>query len=123
MSSEKAEKYYVPTKEENQFVFDRFSIPYMTFITFALCWFMVSIKELSFLVKIAGYGVWTIISFCVFIVYVFFNSMFIHGVDNWSHNVSNIEIFTMNMGGLAGTGAMAFAVHINSASAAKCNKI
>jgi len=74
-------------------------------------------------VKIAGYGVWTIISFCVFIVCVFFYSLFYKGAAHFGSAVSDMTLFSWDMGGLAGTAAMAFAVHINSASALKCNKI
>ncbi|KRX10480.1 hypothetical protein PPERSA_08782 [Pseudocohnilembus persalinus] len=112
--------YFVPPTDKNQFVFDRFSIPYMTLISFAICFGLVSLKNLSFLIVIAGYGVWTIISFVVFILIVFFDQLFSN--KNFAHDVSDITLFSWDIGKLAGTGAMAFAVHINTASGVKCNK-
>lgn len=55
---------------------------YMTFATFALCWILVSIENLTFLIKIAGYGVWTIISYFAFIVFIFFYAIFRHTDPN-----------------------------------------
>lgn len=91
----------------------------MTVIVFFMCWGMVSLKDLSLLIVIAGYGVWTIISFVVFILVLFFYSI---SLEEFGHNLTLFE-WNLNLGKLAGTGAMAFAVHINSASAVKCNRV
>lgn len=52
------------------------NIPYMTLVSFFLCFFLISIENIGLLVKIAGYGVLTIISFVVFIIYIFFYGIF-----------------------------------------------
>lgn len=92
----------------------------MTLISFVICYGLVSLKNLSFLIVIAGYGVWTIISFVAFIVVFFFYELI--GNHDFFHNVSDITLFSWDIGKLAGTAAMAFAVHINTASGVKCNK-
>lgn len=82
----------------------------MTIFTFFLCLALVSIEEITFLVKIASYGVSTIISFCIFIVSIFFYSMFYKGFDHFTSGIKDITLFSADVGELAGTAAMAFAV-------------
>jgi len=48
--------------------------------------------------------------------------MFYKGTHYFAERVDNIALFSWDIGKLAGTAAMAFAVQINSAAATKCNK-
>lgn len=109
----------------------------MTIVNFFLCFVLVNIKNLGILIKIAGYGVLTIISYTIFILYVFiyysidydttlfnsyadvYKSLTLFAIKdvgvmiiNYKFIIAfiyfkNYQIFKKS---LAGTGAMAFAV-------------
>jgi hypothetical protein len=49
-------------------------------------------------------GVWSVITYFIFVAYVFF--------DNIKHiHLSEIKLFSWNIGNLAGTAALAFTIH------------
>lgn len=101
-SSDDPEKYFEPISDhDNQFQFGKFNTFYMTFVTFGLCWILISLDNLTLLIKIAGYGVWTIISYCVFIVAVFFYSAFRptpEGKESFGELVSKMTLFSFDVG-------------------------
>jgi hypothetical protein len=81
------------------------------------------IKDFVLLVKIASYGILSIISYCIFIIYVFATNM--SSSDGYREYAKEhpITLFSWDIGSLAGVAALAFTVHVNSASVIRCNRV
>jgi hypothetical protein len=68
------------------------------------------------LVKIAGYGVFSIIGYYIFIQYAFFSN-----IGNFKF-ADDLALFTWDFGDLAGTASLAYTIHLNTTAVIKCNK-
>jgi len=71
------------------------------------------------LVKIASYGFLSIVGYMLFIFYLFFSNIF---TKRFKENSSDITWFSTDIGTLAGTAALAFTMHVNSAPVLKTGK-
>lgn len=67
------------------------------------------------MVKIAGYGVFSIIGYYIFIQYAFFSNIPKFNLS------SSMSLFTWNFGSLAGTASLAYTIHLNTTAVIKCN--
>jgi len=73
-------------------------------------------KNLSFVIKLASFGVGSVFIYFAFLLYQFFKSV-INGVD-----YGQITWVSGNFGELAGTSAVAFTIHTVVATIIKSNK-
>lgn len=80
---------------------------------------MLFMKNLNLLVKIAEIGVYAIYSYMIFIVYCFIDNL---STGTVSSGDQKIEMFTLNIGNLGGTAALAFTIHTSYGNMIKCNK-
>jgi hypothetical protein len=74
-------------------------------------------KNLSFVIKLASFGVGSVFIYFAFLIYQFFRSI-INGVD-----FTQIIWVSSNIGELAGTSAVAFTIHTVVATIIKSNKL
>ena len=77
---------------------------------------MTFIKNLSFLIKLASYGVFSVFVYFGFLIYEFITAL-ANGIDS-----SKIIWINSDIGGLAGTSAVAFTVHTVIATIMKSNQ-
>ena len=74
------------------------------------------IKNLSFVIKLASYGVISIVIYFGFILYEFWDSVSL-GID-----IDQVTWVSTDIGKLAGTSALAFTIHTVVATVIKSNK-
>jgi sodium-coupled neutral amino acid transporter 9 len=67
------------------------------------------------MVKFAELGVYAIYSYVLFIFYTFFSN-----IENM--RFSEMNFFSINIGNLSGTAALAYTIHSTVAPMVKCNK-
>ena len=70
-------------------------------------------------IKISSYGSLTVIFFTIFIFYTFFDNI---STPEFKAAIKKQNMFSWDIGTLAGTAALAYAVHVNSATTLKSNK-
>ena len=80
---------------------------------------MVFMKDFVLLVKLAGFGILSIVGFSCFILYLFFTAV---SKPNFIESHKGMPLFTWDLGKLAGTAALAFTNHVNSGPVIKCNE-
>ena len=102
--------------KETEFTFTKFSMQYSTIISMMICVSLLLVKNQVLLVKIAGYGVFSIVGYYIFIQYAFFSN-----ISNFGY-ASSLELFTWDFGDLAGTASLAYTIHLNTTAVIKCNK-
>lgn len=75
---------------------------------FLLC----SMKELTFIIKLAKYGISAVVTYFVFIFYIFFVNITSENFSKkWHDPDTGMQLFTKNFGELAGALALAFFGH------------
>lgn len=80
-------------------------------------WFLVSLKNLNFVVKIAAYGAITIVIYFIFVIYQFINAAATNTID-----MSQVALFSLDIGNLAGTCSLALTIHTVVVSFLQPNK-
>jgi len=79
--------------------------------------FLISIKNLNFVVRIAAYGAITIIIYFIFVIYQFIAAYVDDKID-----MDKVELFSFDIGNLAGTCSMALTIHTVVVSFLQPNK-
>ena len=103
--------------EKDEFSFSQFSIQYLTLIMIIPFFFLVSLKDLNFVVKIAAYGAVTIVIYFVFVIY-----QFVYAASTDSIDMSKVQLVSLDIGNLAGTCSMALTIHTMVVSFLQPNK-
>lgn len=71
-----------------------------------------SMKELSFVIKLAQYGIIAVTTFLIFIFYIFFANITSQDFSKkWNDPDAGMKLFSKNFGEFAGTVALAFFGH------------
>jgi amino acid permease len=109
-------KNYIADKKVDHFVFDRFSKQYLSLIMYLPILAATFIKNLSFVIKLASFGIISCFIYSLFLIYQF-SATAVHGID-----FSQINWVNTNIGELAGTSAIAFTVHTVVTTIVKSNK-
>jgi sodium-coupled neutral amino acid transporter 9 len=78
------------------------------------------IRNIGILIKLAEFGVVAIISYGLFVLYIFFQNLFDGTI---SSHVGEMTYFTMNLSEPAGQFALAFMVHNTIGALMKTNKV
>jgi len=82
---------------------------------------MLFMKDFTVLTKLAGVGVIAVYSYLIFIFYAFFSNTD-NMVAGGREGYQSMKYFSLDIGNLAGTIALAFTIHTNFGPMLKCNK-
>ena len=101
-----------------EIVFDKFSIQWTGIILFVVCIFLFNLKNLKSVLSINDKGVYMIITFCVFLIYIGMSCLLKYeikfvttGIPGEENKGLNIVLFTTNLQNLVGVFALAFFNH------------
>ena len=95
---------WIADKSVETFVFDRFSVQYLSILMYFPILRMTFIRDYSVLIKLTSLGVIAVVVYITFILWEF-------GVGLPSIKMSDIPFFGPSVGNLAGTCAIAFTIH------------
>lgn len=109
--------------------FSVFSMQYVGLIMFAICMILFSIKDLRHILRVNDKGVYMILTFCVFIIYLAFDVCFREGVSFVTTGIPGenpkelkLILFTDNLETLIGIFALAYMIHNSIAGIMKNNR-
>jgi sodium-coupled neutral amino acid transporter 9 len=111
---------YASSKTTKAIVFDQFSVQYLSLILFIPLAIPLFIRNISKLIKLAEFGVVAIVSFGVFVLYIFLRNVLDGTVSKY---IGDMVYFTTNISEPAGQFALAFMVHNTIGALMKPNKI
>ena len=100
---------------KDEFSFSKMSEQWLAVISFLPLLAFLLIKNLNLVIKLAAFGTYSVVIYLVFIVYVFFDN--VKAID-----MSQIKLFSWDVGNLAGTSALAFTIHTVVAPICKTNQ-
>ncbi|KAM3140772.1 hypothetical protein pb186bvf_007177 [Paramecium bursaria] len=92
----------------NFMTYDKYSKQWQAIILFLPLSLLLLFKDIEKIIKIAHYGVFAIILYCFYIVFIFFQTLF---DGKFSENAESITWFTTDISEAAGLFALAFMVH------------